>query len=68
LLFQASATVWGLCEHHIRPQVHWSKRPALREHDAEELAAANPYVAKLLPRLGFIDHPQSQVAEHLGQE
>ena len=67
-MFQASAAVWGLCEHHIRPQVHWSKRPALWEHYAEELAAANPYVAKLPPLLGFIDRPQSQVAEHLGQE
>lgn len=42
-------------EHHLRPQRHWTERPAVHTEFREELTRARTYAAKYPPLLGFLD-------------
>lgn len=49
-------------EHHVKPGVHWSKRPALREEIQDQLDEADAYVSNWPFLLGFFD-PESRRRE-----
>ena len=42
-------------EHHIKPQAHWSTRPAVREKYKKELEKAGLHVSKYPMHFGFLD-------------
>ncbi len=42
-------------EHHISPQVHWSKRPEVSRKFQEQMKAAKAYRAKMPPVLGMLE-------------
>jgi fatty acid desaturase len=43
-------------EHHLRPGVHWAKRPNTRQELWHELERAERVILKVPPVLGFLDH------------
>ncbi|MDP7035025.1 MAG: fatty acid desaturase [Planctomycetota bacterium] len=42
-------------EHHLRPQVHWVKRPAILVEFNEQLNESSRFVSKVPPILGFLE-------------
>jgi fatty acid desaturase len=43
-------------EHHLRPNVHWSKRPQIRQELSERLERADRVILTLPPVLAWIEH------------
>jgi fatty acid desaturase len=60
-------------EHHLRPGVHWAKRPETRQELRQELDRANRVILRVPPAIGFLDHQrivreqQSSLRETLPQ-
>lgn len=42
-------------EHHFRPHIHWTQRPDINTHLADQLASPERRVSKFPPLLGFLD-------------
>lgn len=43
-------------EHHLRPGIHWSKRPQTQHELQEELDKVDRVILRVPPVLGFLDH------------
>ena len=55
-------------EHHLRPNVHWTERPRIRQELAPRLAQTNRVILRVPPAFGIFDHQRIRQRYLLGQQ
>ena len=42
-------------EHHLKPHLHWTRRPEVHQELQSQIKEAGAYEARMPPLLGFLD-------------